>query len=134
LGGVVLLDQPVGGVRLSPLLPVALLIFGSNGMLAVLLPYTAELFPARFRGRATGLVAGCTKFGGLIAQVLGLLALIPVLGVASAVVIGLLAVSIALIVLFGDETRGRDLRDLDEAFDPDPIGHGLAEAIAGPAE
>ena len=129
LGGVILLDAQIGGVRVSPLLPVALLIFGTNGMLAVLLPYTAELFPARIRGRATGLVAGCTKFGGIIAQVLGLLALVPALGTAAWVVIGLLLASTALIVLFGDETRGRDLRDLDDAFDPDPLGSAVTEAV-----
>lgn len=111
--GVILLEMPVGGVTVSPILPVALLIFGSNGTLAVLLPYAAELFPARIRGRATGLVAGCTKAGGLIAQGLGLLSLVPGLGVAAWVVTGLLAVGVALLAWFGEETRGRDLRELD---------------------
>ena len=111
--GLILMDTPIAGITLGPVLPVALLIFGSNGMLAVLLPYTAELFPLRVRGRATGLVAGCTKFGGLIAQGLGLLALIPALGVAAWAVAALLAVCVALISLYGEETRGRDLRDID---------------------
>ncbi|MDB5430039.1 MAG: major facilitator superfamily 1 [Caulobacter sp.] len=111
--GLILMDTPIAGVTLGPVLPVALLIFGSNGMLAVLLPYTAELFPLRVRGRATGLVAGCTKFGGLIAQGLGLLALIPALSVAAWSVVALLAVCVALISLYGEETRGRDLRDID---------------------
>ena len=52
----------VGG---SPVLPVALLIVGSNGVLAILLPYCAESFPLRVRGRATGWVAACTKAGGV---------------------------------------------------------------------
>jgi len=134
LGGVILLDTPVAGVHISPLLPVALLIFGTNGMLAVLLPYTAELFPARIRGRATGLVAGCTKFGGMIAQVLGLLALVPALAAAAWSVIGLLVLSTGLIALFGDETRGRDLRNLDDAFDPDPLGSGPSRAIGRATE
>ncbi|MEO8115723.1 MAG: MFS transporter [Phenylobacterium sp.] len=111
--GVIMLDTPLGGATIGPILPVAVLIVGSNGMLAVLLPYTAELFPARIRGRATGLVAGCTKFGGLIAQGLGLLALAPVLGIASWIVVALLAVCLVLIVVFGEETRGRDLREID---------------------
>jgi hypothetical protein len=47
----------------SPVLPVALLIVGINGIIAILLPYTAESFPLRVRGRATGWVAACTKGG-----------------------------------------------------------------------
>src|SRR5258706_6047814 len=61
-----------GGTTASPLLPVALLIVGSNGIVAILLPYAAENYPLRVRGRATGWVAGCTKAGGLIAQILGI--------------------------------------------------------------
>ena len=128
--GVILLETPMAGLTVGPILPVALLIIGSNGMLAVLLPYTAELFPARVRGRATGLVAGSTKFGGLVAQGLGLLALIPALGVVAWVVVALLAVCVALVGLFGEETRGRDLRDIDGpsqgAFD---LGTASAEAM-----
>ncbi len=54
----------------SPVLPVALLIVGTNGIIAMLLPYCAESFPLRVRGRATGWVAACTKAGGVVAQVL----------------------------------------------------------------
>ena len=112
--GVVLIDTPIGGITLDPLMPISLLILGSNGMLAVLLPYTAELFPARVRGRATGIVAGATKFGGLIAQGLSLMALVPILGHAAWAVIALLAVCFVLIVVYGEETRGRNLRSLDD--------------------
>ena len=113
LFGLIVLEAPIAGLGPGPILPVTLLILGSNGMLAVLLPYTAELFPVRVRGRATGWVAGCTKFGGLIAQGLGLLALVPSLGLSAGVVVGMLMVSIILIGRFGEETRGRDLRALD---------------------
>jgi putative MFS transporter len=56
----------------SPVLPVALMIIGTNGLLAILLPYAAESYPAAVRGRATGWVAACSKSGGLIAQLLGI--------------------------------------------------------------
>src|SRR4051812_35056662 len=52
----------------SPVLPVALLIIGTNSLIAMLLPYSAESFPLRIRGRTTGTVAACTKAGGMIAQ------------------------------------------------------------------
>ena len=65
----------------SPVLPVALLIIGTNALIAMLLPYTAESFPLRIRGRTTGTVAACTKAGGMIAQLLAILTLVPPLAV-----------------------------------------------------
>ena len=101
----------------SPVLPVALLIVGSNGILAILLPYTAESFPMRVRGRATGWVAACTKGGGVIAQALSITALIPALSVTSAGIMVPTVLALVLIAWFGRETRGGDLRQLDDAMD-----------------
>jgi putative MFS transporter len=52
----------------GPLLPLSLVILGSCGVISMLLPYTAENYPLRIRGRAPGWVAGCSKLGGLLAQ------------------------------------------------------------------
>ena len=104
----------------SPVLPVALLIIGTNALIAMLLPYAAESFPLRIRGRTTGTVAACTKAGGMVAQLLAMFTLVPPL---AAVSIGIMAPTIAallLVMIFGKETRGRDLRDLD------PDGHVFA--------
>jgi putative MFS transporter len=105
----------------SPVLPVALLIVGSNGILAILLPYTAESFPLKVRGRATGWVAACTKAGGVAAQALAISALAPGMGWAAAMIMAPTAVALALIAWFGRETRGGDLRDLDR--DSGQLGH-----------
>jgi putative MFS transporter len=101
------------GAAASPVLPVALLIIGSNGILAILLPYAAELYPLRVRGRATGWVAGCSKLGGILAQGLSLLALVPALSTAALAIMVPTVLALLLIVVFGEETRGRDLRELD---------------------
>jgi putative MFS transporter len=117
LAGVLWLELARGG---SPVLPVALLIIGTNALIAMLLPYTAESFPLRIRGRTTGTVAACTKAGGMIAQLLAMFTLVPPL---SAVSIGIMIPTLAALLLvswFGRETRGRDLRDLD------PDGHTFA--------
>jgi putative MFS transporter len=99
----------------NPLVPLSLLIVGSSAMVSILLPYAAETYPVRVRGRATGWVAGWSKIGGLIAQALSALALVPALGVAAAVISIPAALSLALIWIFGRETRGRDLRELESA-------------------
>jgi putative MFS transporter len=97
----------------SPVLPVALLIIGTNALIAMLLPYAAESFPLRIRGRTTGTVAACTKAGGMLAQLLAMFALIPPLGIVSLIIIVPTVAALLLLAWFGKETRGRDLRDLD---------------------
>ena len=104
----------------SPVIPVALLIVGTNGLIAMLLPYAAESFPLRIRGRTTGIVAACSKAGGVFAQFLAILALVPPLSFVSLIIIVPTVVALALVAMFGKETRGRDLRDLD------PDGHTFA--------
>src|SRR3954454_5873823 len=97
----------------SPVLPVALLIVGTNALIAMLLPYAAESFPLRIRGRTTGTVAACTKAGGMIAQLLAILALVPPLDAVALIIIVPTLAALVLVAWFGKETRGRDLRDLD---------------------
>jgi putative MFS transporter len=104
----------------SPVLPVALLIIGTNALIAMLLPYTAESFPLRIRGRTTGIVAACSKAGGVFAQFLAILALVPPLSLVSIIIAVPTVAALVLVALFGKETRGRDLRDLD------PDGHTFA--------
>jgi putative MFS transporter len=97
----------------SPVLPVALIIVGTNGLIAMLLPYAAESFPLRIRGRTTGTVAACTKAGGMFAQFLAILALVPPLALVSLIIFVPTVAALILVAWLGKETRGRDLRDLD---------------------
>ena len=108
------------GLVASPVLPVALLIVGTNALVAMLLPYTAESFPLRIRGRTTGTVAACTKAGGMFAQLLAILALVPPLDIVSIMIFVPTVAALVLVAWYGKETRGRDLRDLD------PDGHTFA--------
>ena len=97
----------------SPVVPVTLLLVGTNGVISVLLPYAAESYPLRIRGRATGVVAGFSKAGGLVAQLLGIAALVPALDVAAGCVAVPCLFSMALLSSLGRETRRRDLRELE---------------------
>ena len=97
----------------SPVFPVALLIIGINALIAMLLPYTAESFPLRIRGRTTGMVAACTRPAACSlscsrsslwfrrSALVSLVIMVPTLA------------ALILVAWFGKETRGRDLRDLD---------------------
>ena len=75
---------------------------------------TKRSYPLRVRGRATGLVAGFSKGGGLLAQGLGSLALVPALGAAAGSVALPCLLAIVLLATLGHETHGRDLRELEE--------------------
>lgn len=110
--GLIQLELATPG-RISPVWAIALLIIGINGIIAMLLPYAAEIYPLGIRGRATGWIAACTKGGGLVAQLLNLLGLVPVLFVAALLILIPVALSLLLVWHFCIETRGRDLRDLE---------------------
>jgi putative MFS transporter len=92
---------------------IAMLIVGTNGMIAVLLPYAAENYPLGVRGRATGLIAGSSKIGGVAVQGFALLGLIPTLGGAALALILPMAASAGLVAYAGRETRGRSLGELE---------------------
>jgi putative MFS transporter len=92
---------------------IATLIIGTNGTIAVLLPYTAENYPLGMRGRATGLVAGASKFGGVSVQLAALAGFIPTLVGAAAALLVPTAFSAGMIAWAGRETRGRSLRELE---------------------
>jgi putative MFS transporter len=119
LVGVLLIDSPFEKA-IGPVAPIALLVIGSNAVIALLLPYTAECYPLRVRGRATGWVAGCSKFGGLFAQLLSILALTPGLVAGATFILAPALVSVLLVARYGPETRGRDLRELEDHPVPEP--------------
>jgi putative MFS transporter len=97
----------------NPLLSVSLLIVGTSAVISTLMPYAAESFPIRLRGRATGWVAGCSKIGGVMAQGMAALALVPAFGLTAGGIAIPAVASLLLVAVFGHETRGRDLRELE---------------------
>ena len=113
LVAILLRDNGLLPIFSNPVIPVSLLIVGSSAVISILLPYAAECYPLRVRGRATGWVAGFSKGGGLIAQGLGALALVPALGAAAGLVAIPSVLSMLLIAVLGRDTRGRDLRELE---------------------
>ena len=114
LGMLGLTLQQLGAGEMShPLIPVALIILGSSGVISMLLPYAAENYPLHIRGRATGWVAACSKLGGLAAQALSVVAGVPPLAAAVTAIAVPAVGSTILIALYGRESRGRSLGELD---------------------
>ena len=117
LAGLAIQDSSPGGMT-HPLVPLTLVVVGACGVISILLPYTAESFPIRVRGRTTGWVAACSKIGGLLAQGLNVIGIVPAFATAAALV-GLPTIaSLVLLAVYGRETRQRDLRELEAAEKP----------------
>src|SRR5665213_65413 len=106
----------------SSVFDVVFVIIGSSGVIAVLLPYTSENYPVRVRGRATGWIAGCSKIGGLFAQLLSIAGLAPPIAIAAAATGVPMMIALATVAHYGRETRLRDLRDLEtKRITPQPV-------------
>src|SRR6185437_6296473 len=97
LVGLSLIDSDIVSFRDNTLVMVSILMVGANGIIASLLPYSAENYPVLVRGRGTGLVAGSSKLGGLAAQALSIASLVPGLGVASMALAASLAVAAGVV-------------------------------------
>jgi len=107
-----------GTSRLAMVAVLSLIYATTGGVMAMLSPYTAEVFPTRLRGTGSGLSAGSTKLGGLFG---GFAAVTGVIAVASGLIRPVLLVSIPMAIAavmvwkYGIETRGRRLEELAES-------------------
>jgi putative MFS transporter len=106
-----------GTNRVAVVTMLALLYAATGGVIAMLSPYTAEVYPTRLRGTGSGVSAGSSKLGGLIG---GIASVTGLIGVASGMMRPAILVSIPmalaaiLVAARGIETRGRRLEELVE--------------------
>jgi putative MFS transporter len=93
---------------------VMVLLVSSGGVISMLSPYTAEVYPTELRGTGSGLAAGSSKVGGIFGPLTAAAALSIWPGVAAPALITALPIAIAGLVLGvrGIETRGRRLEDI----------------------
>lgn len=105
-----------GGVAAdNALLTVLLVILLVSlwGMISVIAPYAAEIYPTHIRAAGSGVIAGATKAGGVVAltmQVLGVGAVsLPAAALMAAVPA---AVGGLMLLRVGIDTRGRGLEEI----------------------
>jgi len=104
-----------GTNRLTMIAVLSLIYATTGGVMAMLSPYTAEVFPTRLRGTGSGLSAGSTKLGGLfggLATVTGLIAVASGLGRPVLLVSLPMALAAVIVWKYGIETRGRRLEEM----------------------
>lgn len=96
-------------------LATATLLISSSGVIAMLIPYAAEIYPVHLRGTGAGVVAASSKFGGILGAVCGVMGAFDDLAL-SAIMIAIPLVLFALLLLkSGIDTRGRRLEEIHQA-------------------
>lgn len=105
----------------------ALLLVAVSGVIAMLIPYAAEIYPVHLRGTGSGVVAASSKFGGILGAGIALLGFFDHLALSAVVLAVPMAVSAGLLARRGVETRGVGLEDIQQAL------QGAASAPAAAA-
>lgn len=92
---------------------VVFLLVALWGAIAVLAPYSTEVYPTELRGRGSGLAAGASKLGGVLALGIAVLGIAPpALGGAAAIAGGAMLIAGVAIAGAGMETRDRRLEEI----------------------
>lgn len=88
-------------------------IWGISSVISILSAYAAEIYPTKVRSRGSGLVAGFSKFGGVLVIALVVFAVAPP-SIAATAIIGAIPLVLAAlaIIFFGVETRKRQLEEI----------------------
>jgi len=109
-----LVDPTSGGNHVVLIGLVVALLVSSGGVISMLSPYTAEVYPTHLRGTGSGFAAASSKLGGvfgppIVASLLATTGTLTIPALVSAVPVLVAAVVLAV---RGVETRGRRLEEL----------------------
>ncbi len=92
----------------------AALLVSVSGVIAMLIPYAAEIYPVQLRGSGSGVVAASSKLGGILAALLALTGFFEHF-LLSALLLALpMAASAWLLARSGVETRGATLEQIQQ--------------------
>ena len=94
---------------------VALLV-SVSGVIAMLIPYAAEIYPVHLRGTGAGVIAASSKAGGILGAGLGVMGFFANFTVSALVLAVPMVVAAAILLRHGVETRGHRLEDIQQAL------------------
>jgi putative MFS transporter len=99
---------------------MVMLLVGSGGVISMLSPYTAEVYPTALRGTGSGFAAGTSKVGGMLAPPLAAftLGIVPGFSMIGLVVAAPVVISAIILAVAGVETRDRALEELHAGSKP----------------
>jgi len=94
---------------------VALLVCVS-GVIAMMIPYAAEIYPVHLRGTGSGVIAASSKFGGILGAALGVLGFFSNFALSALLIAIPMGISGVMLWRSGIETRGQGLEDIQDAL------------------
>jgi putative MFS transporter len=97
---------------------VALLV-SVSGVIAMLIPYAAEIYPVHLRGTGSGVIAAGSKFGGILGAGLGVLGFFGDFMLSALLIAIPMAISGVMLLRSGIETRGFRLEEIQHALSDD---------------
>jgi putative MFS transporter len=92
---------------------VALLV-SVSGVIAMLIPYAAEIYPVQLRGTGSGVIAASSKFGGILGAGLGVLGFFEHFVLSALLIAVPMVISGVLLLASGIETRGIGLEAIQD--------------------
>ena len=92
----------------------AALLVSVSGVIAMLIPYAAEICPVHLRGTGAGVVAASSKFGGIVGAGVGVLGFFTHFALSTLLVAVPMAISAVMLWRAGVETRGVRLEDIQQ--------------------
>lgn len=92
----------------------ASLLISISGVIAMLIPYAAEIYPVHLRGTGSGLIAAGSKFGGMLGAGLGVAGLFTHFALSALLIALVTGVSGVMIWRAGVETRGQRLEEIQK--------------------
>jgi putative MFS transporter len=108
----------ITGVRAQPavIAAVAGLLISINGAIAMLIPYSAEIYPVHLRGTGSGVIAASSKLGGILGAGLGVYGFFEHFALSAVLIAVPMAASMLMILRHGIETRGARLEDIQASL------------------
>ena len=108
----------VGGVRseAAVIAATAALLVATSGVIAMLIPYAAEIYPVQLRGTGSGVIAASSKFGGIVGAGLGVVGMLDHFALSALLIAIPMAASGVMLLREGVETRGRSLEEIQRTL------------------
>jgi putative MFS transporter len=94
----------------------AALLVSVSGVIAMLIPYAAEIYPVALRATGSGLIAASSKLGGIFGAGLGVIGFFDHFAMSALAIALPMAVSGVMLWRAGVDTRGRSLEEIQSVL------------------
>jgi putative MFS transporter len=92
------------------------LLISASGVIAMLIPYAAEIYPVHLRGTGSGVIAASSKLGGILGAGAGVIGIFGNIAFSALLIAVPMIISALMLIRNGIDTRGRRLEDIEAAI------------------